>query len=34
MTELSRQSCVACELGASLVPNDQQLELLKISMAG
>ncbi|MDA9802497.1 4a-hydroxytetrahydrobiopterin dehydratase [Gammaproteobacteria bacterium] len=29
MTELSSQSCVACELGAPLVPNDQQLELLK-----
>jgi 4a-hydroxytetrahydrobiopterin dehydratase len=29
VTELSRQTCVACEIGAPLVPHDQQLELLK-----
>ena len=29
MTELSKETCTACEVGASLVPHDQQIELLK-----
>ncbi len=29
MTELSRGTCSACEIGAPLVPHDQQIELLK-----
>jgi len=29
MTELSKKTCSACEIGAPLVPHDQQLELLK-----
>jgi 4a-hydroxytetrahydrobiopterin dehydratase len=29
MTELSKKTCSACEIGASLVPHDEQLELLK-----
>ena len=29
MTELSKKTCSACEIGAPLVPHDEQLELLK-----
>ena len=29
MTELSKETCSACEIGAPLVPHDQQKELLK-----
>ena len=29
MTELSEKTCSACEIGAPLVPHDQQIELLK-----
>ena len=29
MTDLSRETCSACEIGAPLVPHDQQIELLK-----
>ena len=29
MTELSMETCSACEIGAPLVPHDQQKELLK-----
>ena len=28
MTDLSRETCSACEIGAPLVPHDQQMELL------
>ena len=28
MTELSKETCSACEIGAPLVPHGQQLELL------
>jgi hypothetical protein len=34
MTELSKGTCSACEIGAPLVSHDQQIELLKISIAG
>jgi 4a-hydroxytetrahydrobiopterin dehydratase len=29
MTELSKGTCSACEIGAPLVPHDQQIEFLK-----
>ena len=29
MTELSKKTCSACEIGAPLVPHDQQIDLLK-----
>ena len=29
MTELSKKTCSACEIGTPLVPHDQQIELLK-----
>ena len=29
MTELSKETCTACEIGAPLVSHDQQIELLK-----
>ena len=29
MTELLKKTCSACEIGAPLVPHDQQIELLK-----
>ena len=29
MTELSKKTCSACEIGAPLVPHDQQIELLQ-----
>ena len=29
MTELSEKTCSACEIGAPLVPNDKQIDLLK-----
>ena len=29
MTELSKGTCSACEIGAPLVPHDQQIKLLK-----
>ena len=28
MTELAKETCSACEIGAPLVPHDQQIELL------
>ena len=29
MTELSKKTCSACEIGAPLIPHDQQIDLLK-----
>ena len=29
MTDLSKETCSACEIGSPLVPHDEQLELLK-----
>ena len=31
MTELAKETCSACEIGAPLVPHDQQIELLNDS---